>query len=101
VWHLCSLDGRCNIYIVISQKILWCIYVIVKRFYSNRATSGRTEVIFTLNRWHGKKFDNFYTALWVSMSYKAIVLTIPKACTRWCLNLKGLSHERGWGVRET
>jgi hypothetical protein len=22
VWHLCSLDGRCNIYIVISQKIL-------------------------------------------------------------------------------
>jgi hypothetical protein len=32
-------------------------------------------------------------ALWMFLSDMAIILSIPKGRTRWCRNLKDLSHE--------
>jgi hypothetical protein len=35
-------------------------------------------------------------AIWIFMSYMAIMLLIPKDPMRWHGNLKGLQYERGW-----
>jgi hypothetical protein len=39
---------------------------------------------------------NLKLVLWIFMFDMAIMMWIPKGRTRWCGNLKGLSHERGW-----